>query len=104
MKHIIICVLNIICSIPIKIIIFTPNNSIVDINTLNYNKNHNIKNKDNTIFNINIFNCNNKKIIIPQILLFLVVMLSMIIKIIIFCTINNNIFYINILNYDKKKY
>jgi len=61
--------------------IYNTNNTIFNINTINYNKNDNIYNKNNTIFYINTFNYNKNNNIYNT---------------------NSSIFYINTFNYNKK--
>jgi hypothetical protein len=54
------------------------------INTINYMKNNNIYNTNNTIFYINIFNYSNNNNIKTQIILFLILILLIIITIMVF--------------------
>ena len=81
--------------------IHNTNNTICNINNFNFTKNNNIQNTKNTIFNINTFNSNKIIIFIIQIIIFLIIILLIIIKINIYKT-NNNFFNNN--NNDKYYY
>jgi hypothetical protein len=95
-------ILWIIRKIKIFITQINTNNNIFYIDTLNYNKNNNIHNTNNTICNINTFN--SKKIIfIILIIIFIITILLLIIKNNIYKT-NNNIFNNNNNNNDNCYY